>query len=52
MFDDWKVTKDFHRFTGNSVDKLFLELFERQSLDNLSVIVIAFENFNKYFEQW
>ncbi len=38
-------SRDFHKFTGNAVDTLMREVFINRSSDNLSIILVSFENF-------
>ena len=41
---------DYHSFTANSLDNGLYEAFMSQSRDNLSVIIITFDNFKAYFK--
>ena len=44
----WKCedySRDLHKFTANIVDNLMKEVFYSRSTDNISIIVITFENF-------
>ena len=38
-------SRDFHKFTGNAVDSLMRDVFINRSSDNLSIILVTFENF-------
>ena len=52
IFENWELIRDYHRFSGNITDNLIKNLFLRKSTDNLSVILITFENFYKNYERF
>lgn len=41
--------KDFHKFSGNCLDNMMKEVFISRSTDNISGIIITFDNFLKYY---
>ena len=38
------------RSVGNSVDRVMNEAMEKESMDNLSVVILSFSNFTRYIE--
>jgi len=38
------------RCCGNAVDKVMIEAMEKESMDNLSVVILSFPNFTRFLE--
>ena len=45
-----QLADDFHHFTGLACDNALAEAFMSQTHDNLSIVLISFKNFLKFFE--
>lgn len=51
IWNNNEYCKDYHKFTGNGVDNLMNEVFMSRSSDNISVIMITFENYHRHFNE-
>ena len=51
VFNVNELTDDFHKNTGMALDNLMSETFLNRSTDNISAVLITFENFFKFFSE-
>lgn len=45
------IGNDFHKYTANCVDDLIKEVLISKSMDNLTIVMLSFQNFLNYFNE-
>ena len=51
IWNSEEYCKDYHKFTANCLDNLMKEVFMSRSTDNISAIIITYENFHRFYTE-